>query len=38
MCRYGETNITDEDGRGGSRGESECVVIERQIIQVRMEE
>ena len=38
MCRYGETKIAGEDGRGGSGGESECVVTERQIMQVRMEE
>ena len=28
MCCYSETNSTGEDGRGGSRSESECVVTE----------
>ena len=38
MCSYRQTNNTGEDGRGGSRSGSECVVTERQTVQVRMAE
>ena len=38
MCCYRETKHTGEDGRGGSRSGSECVITERQKLQVRMGE